>query len=370
MSKRLVLAGGGHAHMLTLAHLEEFVEKGFKVTVIGPDTHHYYSGMGPGMLGGTYSPEEIRFATQALVEKKGGQFIRAKVTGIRPVERTLSLSTGETVPYDVLSCNLGSQVPEELVQGAPDDIFPVKPIEGLYRAKQRILELGAKKEIRIAVVGGGPSAVEIAGNIWRPGQEPGMRQPAITVFAGRSLLPRHPAGVRRRASASLAARSIKVIKNSRVQQIQTGQITDTEGATHEFDLIFIAVGVRPNRLIGNSGIPTGPQGGMLVNRYLHSTKYEHIFGGGDCIDFQDRPLDKVGVYAVRQNPILKHNLMASLTGERLLPFKPGGQYLLIFNLGNGTGILKKWSIVLNGRVSFLIKDWIDRRFMRTFQSFE
>ncbi|MCI5126498.1 MAG: pyridine nucleotide-disulfide oxidoreductase [Candidatus Electrothrix sp. AR5] len=370
MSKQLVIAGGGHAHMLTLAHLEEFVEKGFEVTVIGPDTHHYYSGMGPGMLGGTYLPENIRFATRDLVEKKGGLFKQAKVIGIHPIERTVSLSSGEVVPYDVLSCNLGSQVPEELVQGPLDDIFPVKPIEGLYRAKLRILELGAKKEIKIAVVGGGPSAIEIAGNIWRLGQEPGIQQPAITVFAGRSLLPHHSAGVRRRASASLAARAIKVINNSRVQQIQTGQITDAAGATHEFDLIFIAVGVRPNRLIGDSGIPTGPQGGMLVNRYLHSTKYENIFGGGDCIDFQDRPLDKVGVYAVRQNPILKHNLMASLTGERLLPFKPGGEYLLIFNLGNGTGILKKWSIVLNGRVSFLIKDWIDRRFMRTFQAFE
>ncbi|CAK8714369.1 Pyridine nucleotide-disulfide oxidoreductase [Candidatus Electrothrix laxa] len=370
MSKRLVLAGGGHAHMLTLAHLEEFVGKGFEVTVIGPDTHHYYSGMGPGMLGGTYQPEDIRFATRDLVEKKGGLFKQAKVISIHPVERTVRLSSGEAVPYDVLSCNLGSQVPEELVRGSLDDIFPVKPIEGLYRAKQRILELGAKAKIRIAVVGSGPSAVEIAGNIWRLAQEPGMQRPAITVFAGRSLLPHHPAGVRRRASSSLASRSIKILNNSRVQQIQTGQIIDTMGARYDFDLIFIAVGVRPNRVIVDSGIPTGPQGGMLVNKYLHSTKYEHIFGGGDCIDFQDMPLDKVGVYAVRQNPILKHNLMASLTGERLRPFNPRGGYLLIFNLGNGTGILKKWAFVLNGRVSFLIKDLIDRRFMRLFQTFE
>ncbi|MCI5166432.1 MAG: hypothetical protein D3903_10110 [Candidatus Electrothrix sp. GM3_4] len=70
--------------------------------------------------------------------------------------------------------------------------------------------------------------------------------------------------------------------------------------------------------------------------------------------------------------LIKKTLYLSLTlpGERILPFKPGGKYLLIFNLGNGTGILKKWSIVLNGRLSFLVKDWIDRRFMRIFQGFE
>ena len=81
MSRRLVIAGGGHAHMLTLAHLEEFVEKGFEVTVIGPDTHHYYSGMGPGMLGGTYRPEEIRFATRDLVEKKEACLNRPRWSG-------------------------------------------------------------------------------------------------------------------------------------------------------------------------------------------------------------------------------------------------------------------------------------------------
>lgn len=370
MSKKLVLAGGGHAHMLTLAHLDELSNKGFEVTVIGPDTHHYYSGMGPGMLGGIYRPEEIRFATRDLVEKKGGIFKQAKVTGIQPVERTVRLSSGEVVPYDALSCNLGSQVPDDLVQGSLDDIFLVKPIERLYRAAQRIRELGTKKKIKVAVVGSGPSAVEIAGNIWRLGQEPDMHEPAITVFAGRSILPHHPAGVQQRAATSLAARSIKVMKNSRIAEIKTGQLTDAQGTEYDVDLIFVAVGVRPNKVLGNSGIPIGPQGGMLVNRYLHSTKYKNIFGGGDCIDFQDRPLDKVGVYAVRQNPILKHNLMAYLTGERLHAFEPDGKYLLIFNLGDNTGILSKWSLVLGGRLAFFIKDWIDRRFMRTFQAFE
>lgn len=370
MHKRLLIAGGGHAHMLTLAHLDEFIDKGFEVTVIGPDTHHYYSGMGPGMLGGTYSPEEIRFATQELVEKKGAVFQQAKVTGIDPVEQTVALDTGKQVPYDVLSCNLGSQVPDDLVRGELDDIFLVKPIEWLYKARQRVLELGRKGKIRIAVLGGGPSAVEVAGNIWRLGQETGMQQPEITVFAGHSLMPHHSSGVRRRAQASLAARSITVISNSRIQEIRTGQITDSQGRAHKVDIIFVAVGVRPNKVIAESGIPTGPQGGMLVNHFLHSVKYKNIFGGGDCIDFEERPLDKVGVYAVRQNPVLRHNLMAALTGEPLQSFTPGGKYLLIFNLGDGTGILSKWSVVFGGRPAFLIKDWIDRRFMRTFQAFE
>ena len=80
------------------------------------------------------------------------------------------------------------------------------------------------------------------------------------------------------------------------------------------DFIFLALGVKPAPIFRDSGIPTGPEGGLLVNNYLQSSSYPDIFGGGDCIYFQDKPLDKVGVYAVRQNPVLLNNLMARLEG--------------------------------------------------------
>ena len=95
-----------------------------------------------------------------------------------------------------------------------------------------------------------------------------------------------------------------------------------------------------------------------------------MFGGGDCIYFKDQPLDKVGVYAVRENPVLYHNLMAYLDGEPLMPFDPGGDYLLIFNLGGREGVLQKRWLTFGGRLAFLIKDYIDMRFMRKFQSIE
>ena len=93
MPKHLVLAGGGHAHMMTLAHLNRFIESGHRVTVIGPSEYHYYSGMGPGMLGETYSPEEIRFATRKVVEKQGGTFLLDKIAGIHPADKNVVLES-------------------------------------------------------------------------------------------------------------------------------------------------------------------------------------------------------------------------------------------------------------------------------------
>lgn len=370
MKKRLVIAGGGHAHMTILARLADFVTLDCEVTVIGPSDYHYYSGMGPGMLGGTYRPEEIRFATRRLTEKLGGTFKQAAVTGIDPDRRLVRLDSGEQVGYDVLSCNLGSQVPKQMVSGPLDDIFLVKPIERLQEARRRIIERGARQALRIAVVGGGPSAVEIAGNIWRLGRQPGMQPLSVTVFAGSRLLPDHPEGVRHRAQTSLQARGIVIEQGRRITSIETGRVAEASGTEHQFDIIFVAVGVRPSPVFGESGMPTGPEGGLLVNRFLQSTAYDTVFGGGDCIDYQDRPLDKVGVYAVRQNPVLHHNLLVVLQGGKMRVFQPGGQYLLIFNLGDDTGIFYKWKILFGGRLAFWIKDRIDRKFMRAFQQSE
>jgi hypothetical protein len=62
--------------------------------------------------------------------------------------------------------------------------------------------------------------------------------------------------------------------------------------------------------------------------------------------------------------------MAALEGGTMQAFEPGGDYLLIFNLGDGTGIFYKWRILFGGRLAFKIKDYIDRKFMREFQAIE
>jgi hypothetical protein len=62
--------------------------------------------------------------------------------------------------------------------------------------------------------------------------------------------------------------------------------------------------------------------------------------------------------------------MAALDGSSLMPFDPGGDYLLVFNMGDGTGVLHKNWVMFGGRLAFKIKDYIDRRFMKKFQSIE
>ena len=62
--------------------------------------------------------------------------------------------------------------------------------------------------------------------------------------------------------------------------------------------------------------------------------------------------------------------MAALDGKPLQSFDPGGDYLLIFNMGGGKGVLQKRWFLLDGKLAFFIKDAIDRKFMKAFQAIE
>jgi len=366
MKQHLVLVGGGHAHMTVMQRLADFVSRGHRVSLVSPAPYHYYSGMGPGMLGGTYRPQQIRFHVRRMVGDRGGDFIEGSVVHIDAQQRKLRLDTGQEVAYTVASFNTGSGVPLERIGATGGDVLPVKPIHNLLSVRREMKERLPGENLRMLVVGGGAAGVEIAGNLWRLAKEIGGAAD-ITLIAGERLLGRFSAKVRRLAMASLKDRGILVREGVHVLSAAVGNAVLDDGSELPYDLALSASGVQPSGIFRASGLPVGPNGGLLVNGSLQSVAYPDLFGGGDCISFQERPLDKVGVYAVRENPILYRNLMAALEGQPLMRFSPQKRYLLILNMGDGSGILAKGSLAFQGRWAFRFKDWIDRRFMARFQ---
>jgi NADH dehydrogenase FAD-containing subunit len=364
--KHLVLVGGGHAHLTTLAHLGSYVGRGHRATLISPCRYHYYSGMGPGMLSGFYEPRQVRFNIQRMVQERGGQFIEAAVTAIDPVAQKLYLDNDTQVSYDVASFNIGSMVPTAETAAADEHVFTAKPILNLHKARNLILSHSAKGTTRVLVAGGGPAGIEIAANAWKLLHENGAT-PSVTLIAGNQILRGVPARARHLAVASLTRRRISIFEGVRVHSFENRCATLTDGRSLPFDFAFAAVGVRPPALFRESGIPVGEDGGMSVNERLQSTAYPQLFGGGDCISVEGHTLAKVGVHAVRQNPILKHNLEVALDGGEMKRFAPNPSYMLIMNMGDGKGIMWKKSLVLNGGLAFLLKDFIDRRFVKQFQ---
>ncbi len=365
-TKHLVLVGAGHAHMMVMQQLAGFVAAGHRVTVIGPGPHHYYSGMGPGMLSGIYRPDEIRFNVREMVEKRGAAFVQERVVAVDGGARELRLGDGRRVGYDVVSFNTGSGVPVSERFALHPRVFPVKPIESLLRAREGILADIRLRRLALVVAGGGPAGVEVAANLRRLAHAAGEGAD-VTLVAGGRLLPAFGRRVRGRVLHRLRRLGVTVIEGARVDSAGAAAVTLSTGASLACDYLFPAVGVRPAALFRDSGLPIGEDGGLRVNRHLQSVAFPEIFGGGDCIDFEPRPLARVGVYAVRQNPVLLDNLRRKLAGEPLSTFTPQDHYLLAFNMGDGTAVVAWRFLVFGGRIGFRLKDHLDRAFMRRFQ---
>jgi NADH dehydrogenase FAD-containing subunit len=352
--------------MTVMSRLDHYIKRGHHVTLISPYPYHYYSGMGPGLLSGIYKPEEARFHVQKMVEDQGGRFVQDTVVRVEPKQRALLLNSGKQLHYDLASFNVGSHVPVRSAPVTDPNVYTAKPVQNLSEARQAILASGKGEKLKLVVVGGGPSALEITGNLWKLVHDHNIGA-EISLLAGREFLSRFPAKLRRLAMDSFEERGIAVTEGVRVGRIDSECAQLEDGRAYPFDFLFLAWGIRASALFEESGLPIGEDGGLLVNNCLQSVASPEIFGGGDCISLQGQRLDKVGVYAVRQNPILYHNLLAALEGGVMKPFETSQVYLLLFNLGNGKAIFLRKGWIWCSRFNFLLKDYIDRRFMRKFQ---
>jgi NADH dehydrogenase FAD-containing subunit len=366
MGKHLVFIGAGHVHLTSITNLSRYIDDGHKVTVIGPGAYHYYSGMGPGMLSGVYGPQEVRFNVKRLTEDRGGEFIEDKAVSVDPEKRVITLESGKTAAYDVASFNTGSEIDTGPVNASFDNIFKVKPIENMFTARCKIIETLERGSVNIVIIGGGAAGVEMTTNAWRIVHD--LRGTGkVTMLSRGKILHRFPPKVRKKAIKSMAARHIIVEENAAVKSNTNEKFLLEDGREIPFDIAIMATGTKPSALFSQSGIRTGHDGGLLVNSYLQSVHYPEIFGGGDCISFEPRPLEKIGVYAVRENPILMHNLHAALSGGDFQTFNPQEVFLLIFNLGDDTAIFNRKSLTFSGSFAFKLKDRIDRAFMKEFQ---
>ena len=366
MRSRILLIGAGHAHLEILKNLDRFTGRGHTVTVVSPSEFHYYSGMGPGMLAGIYTPEETRFAVKEMTETAGCVFINENVRSFDPDKKSITTDSGNTLFFDYTSLNVGSVIPDIPSAGMVNPVFSVKPIENFIQLRKRVLEYCGVERVRLIVIGGGAAGIETASALWRLCSDNDIPSD-LTLVSFSELLAGFSQSVRNAVRRSLLKRRVRIIEGSPVKGITDSCAELGSGESLSFDIAVNASGTMPPAFIRESGITCGPGGGLLVDSYLRSESSHHIFGGGDCIDFSPVHLRRIGVYAVRQAPVLLHNLLSVAEGVRLRKFVPQKKYLGILNTGDSRGVLFRGRFTIVGRTAFFLKDRIDRSFIKRFR---
>ncbi|WP_069383735.1 NAD(P)/FAD-dependent oxidoreductase [Halomonas caseinilytica] len=354
MTRRtLLLIGAGHAHLHLLRHRHRLPVE--RLVLVDPGGF-WYSGLATGMLGGRCSPEADRIDPAALARRQGADACRARLVGLDARQRQAHLDDGRTLDYTLLSLNIGSSVryPTPLPDGL--ECWPVKPIPCLLALRLRLArDFSLGKTLRLVVLGGGASGVEVACNLRALARWHGATAEIILLTGHSGLLSQAPPGAVAWLRQRLEALDIQVRPHA-------------QAAPADADHLIIATGLIAPAVIERLGLPARAERGLVVTETLQSPATPEVFAAGDCAALDGYRLPRLGVHGVRQAPVLLANLVASLTGKApSARYLPRRHALSILDLGDGQGLALRGRHWWGGRLALLAKRYLDTRFLARYR---
>ena len=371
----IVLVGGGHSHVGVLRRFGMHPVPGVRLTLIGRDTHTPYSGMLPGYIAGHYDYDEVHIDLSRLAQFAGARFLRDEAVGLDLDARSVRCRDRPPVRYDRLSINIGSTPQMDNVAGALEHAVPVKPISG-FDARWRSLLDRVRDHAggtRIAVVGGGAGGVEMAlamhyrlrGELRGLGRNPDdLRLHVLT--KGAEVLPTHNARVRRAFERVLAERGIDLRRGAEVVEVSAAGLRTANGETLEVDEVIWVTNAGGAPWLRETGLALDADGFIQVTDTLQTVTDPYVFAAGDVASMLNYPLEKAGVFAVRQGPKLAENLRRAAEGRKLKAYHPQSRWLALISTGDQFAVASRGAVSLRGAWVWRWKDWIDRRFMSRF----
>ena len=369
--RRIVLLGVGHTHAHVMRQWAVDPLPNTELVCISKFPFATYSGMLPGTLAGQFAPDEMQVRLHPLAQKVNARLMLANVTGLDADRQTLRFSDAEPLRFDALSVGVGS-MPAGWLELKAAIVVPIKPMQTFLQRLDD--QLGAslhnqQASGKVIVVGGGTAGIEIALCLHaRLANRSITDRFAIQIITsgGQIASELRPRSVRL-LRKQLASRGIDVLTNSRVVEATDKAVITDDGVSHQAKGVIWATGAVGPPVLATLGLPTDERGFLQTRTTLQTTATHPVFAVGDAGTVVDSPSPKAGVYAVRQAPILWHNLRAILSGEPLREFHPQSDFLKILNTGDGKALLEyKW-LSVHARWCMRLKTSIDKRFIAPYQ---
>ena len=355
MPTPLILAGAGHAHLVTL---HDWLHSGYRppegTLLLSPSTHAWYSGMMPGLVAGRFTADQCAIELAPLCQACGVSLQIGSMRALEADSQRLHLDHGEPLQAEWLSLNVGSIPPAPLIQNSLVEVIPAKPFPAFHRAWSSWMQGPAPA--RLTVLGGGAAACELALALHQ--SLPGS---SVNMICSR-LLTEHPARLGRRMRSLFKARAIGLIEGHKVTHLAGDQLFADEQPLLATDAVILATGASAHDWQAASGLDCEKSGFIRVSPTLQSLSHPGILASGDCASVPGAL--RSGVLAVRQGAILAANLPALLEGRALTAYQPQNKALALLATADGGALMSYGQQVAGGRLAGIWKDYLDLGFMR------
>jgi NADH:ubiquinone reductase (H+-translocating) len=340
-SERVVIIGGGFGGLYAAKSL---VGKPVDVTLIDRKNHHTFQPLLYQVATAVLSPGEIASPLRRILHRaKNVEVILGEVVGFDTAGQRVRLADGSEIRYDYLIIAAGARHSyfghDEWERNAPG----LKTIEDAVEIRRRVLlafELaereafltGTHEPLNFAVIGGGPTGVELAGAIAGIARLALLRDfKVIDTTKARVMLlegaPRvlgmYPEELSRKAEEQLKELGVEVRTGSLVTAVEEGRIK----AGDEWiptSVTLWATGVAASPLGKELGAPVDRAGRVLVEQDLSIQGHKEIFVIGDMASLKDvngTPVPGLGAAATQEGEAAAANILRDIRGQPRVPFK-------------------------------------------------
>jgi pyridine nucleotide-disulfide oxidoreductase family protein len=347
----LLLIGAGHAHLGVLRRWALVERPPGRIALISPTPVAWYSGMLPGLLAGRHNAADCQVDLQALCRAAKVELIIGPLESLSAAQQHVQLVDGRTFNAGWLSLNVGAQVATPSQHGDAMQVLPVKPFDRFLAGWQHWQATPQP----LAILGGGAAGIELALAL-------AGKVPQLSLFCAGHLLDSLSAGVRLRALGHLRQRGVWVREDCPISRIEDDCLLSGNEPVWRGQRLLLASGAQAFSWPAHSGLGCDEHGFILIAPTLQSYTHPTLFAVGDCASLPGAR--KSGVYAVRQGPVLAHNLNAALRGLPLKRYRPQRQSLALLATGDGGALLDWHGYSAGGQLYGRWKDFLDKGFIQ------
>ena len=294
-----VIIGNGTAAVGTIEGIRAVDPEG-PITVISEEPYHVYGRplISYMLLGKTTEDKMLQYRPADFYEKNGVRaLLGRKAASIDAAAKTVVLEDGEKIPYDKLCICTGSR-PFVPPMAGLDMVEDKTSFMTLDDAKHLDAMLGTEHDKRVLIIGAGLIGLKCAEGIYQRVKE-------LTVI---DLAPRILPNVLTEVPASIIqkhieSKGVKFLLEDSVAQFEPHTAHLKSGKTVDFDVLVVAVGVRPNTELAAGA-------GCEVNRGIvtdarSATTVPDIYAAGDCAISHDITADTDRILAILPNAYMQ-----------------------------------------------------------------
>ncbi|MEO1389479.1 MAG: NAD(P)/FAD-dependent oxidoreductase [Cyanobacteria bacterium J06634_6] len=361
MPHSICILGGGFGGLYTALALSKLDWKTQQpeITLVDQRDRFLFAPLLYEIVTGELQTWEIAPPYEELLANTGVRFHQSGVESIDLNQQQVALTDSTQLSYDRIVLALGGETPMDMAPGVAEHAIPFRSLENAYRLKEKLrqLEDANPTKVRVAVVGGGYSGVEIACKV---AERLGSKGRVRIIERDSEILQNSPKFNQEAARKALTEKKVWLDYETTVTEVTADSLTFSykdKTDTIPVDIVLWTVGNKVSPALDALDLPRNQRRQFTITPTLQVADHANIFALGDLADGTDatgKTVPTTAQSALQQADYAAWNIWASLSDRPLLPFRY--QHLgEMMTLGSDNATLTGLGLKLDGNLAHVAR---------------